>query len=186
MTRTMNASIKAAFTAATLRPFILTEFEFPAVTMRLWSGIGILTWNGDDYTGAGRLLQIRPAEETDGLDANGAVFELSGVPSDLISAGLTAEYQGRPCRIYVGVLDGGNNIIADPVNIFTGLMDVMSLDDDPEFPVISLTAESELVVLNKARDRRYTHEDQQIDFPGDLGLEFVPSLQDKEINWGKS
>ena len=28
-------------------------------------------------------------------------------------------------------------------------------------------------------------EDQQVDFSSDLGFEFIPDLQDKEIIWGK-
>ena len=39
--------------------------------------------------------------------------------------------------------------------------------------------------LNFCINRRFTHEDQQERFSGDLGLEFVPDLQDKEIIWGK-
>ena len=31
----------------------------------------------------------------------------------------------------------------------------------------------------------YTLEDQKIDFPNDIGFEFIPDLQDKEITWGK-
>ena len=31
----------------------------------------------------------------------------------------------------------------------------------------------------------YTNEDQKIDFTSDLGFEFIPDLQDKEITWGK-
>ena len=31
----------------------------------------------------------------------------------------------------------------------------------------------------------YTLEDQKIDYPTDVGFEFIPDLQDKEIIWGK-
>ena len=30
-----------------------------------------------------------------------------------------------------------------------------------------------------------TLEDQKIDFANDVGFEFIPDLQDKEITWGK-
>jgi len=33
--------------------------------------------------------------------------------------------------------------------------------------------------------RRYTDADQQSRFPGDKGLEYVPSMQDKQIVWGR-
>ena len=39
-------------------------------------------------------------------------------------------------------------------------------------------------MLKRSRERRYTHDDQQIDFPGDLGFEFVPKLQELNLVWG--
>ena len=35
------------------------------------------------------------------------------------------------------------------------------------------------------RVRRYTLEDQKLNFPNDKGLEFIPSLQNKDITWGR-
>ena len=39
--------------------------------------------------------------------------------------------------------------------------------------------------IERARVRRYTHEDHQIDYPGDLFFQFVGSLSDKVLTWGK-
>ena len=61
----------------------------------------------------------------------------------------------------------------------------MKIDEGPETATIALNLENRLIVLDRAKERRYTHEDQQLSFAGDLGFEFVPDLQDKEIIWGK-
>ena len=50
---------------------------------------------------------------------------------------------------------------------------------------ITLNCESRLIQLERPKNRRYTHEDQQERLTGDLGFEFVTDLQDKEIIWGK-
>ena len=42
------------------------------------------------------------------------------------------------------------------------------------------------IAMEEARNRRYTDEDQKIDFSSDNSLRFVAGLQDKEITWGKS
>ncbi len=42
-----------------------------------------------------------------------------------------------------------------------------------------------LISFDLPVDRKYTLEDQQVDFPSDVGFEFIPDLQDKEITWGK-
>ena len=63
-------------------------------------------------------------------------------------------------------------------------MDVMSIQESGEQATINITGESRLIDLEIARERRYTSEDQKIDFPDDKGLEFVADLQDKQIIWG--
>ena len=59
------------------------------------------------------------------------------------------------------------------------------MDEGPESATITLNLESRLIQLERPKNRRYTHEDNKKDLPGDLGFEFVTDLQDKEIIWGK-
>ena len=63
-------------------------------------------------------------------------------------------------------------------------MDVMTIEDAGDTANISLSAESRLIDLERARVRRYTNNDQQNQFAGDTSLRFVADLQDKEIAWG--
>jgi hypothetical protein len=74
--------------------------------------------------------------------------------------------------------------VADPYLVFDGRMDVMTIEDAGETANISLSAESRLIDLERARVRRYTNNDQQNQFAGDTSLRFVADLQDKEIAWG--
>ena len=60
----------------------------------------------------------------------------------------------------------------------------MSVSEDAESASITLTAESRMIDLNRPRVRRYTPEDQKIDYPNDKGLDYVSSLQEAEISWG--
>ena len=64
-------------------------------------------------------------------------------------------------------------------------MDTMVIADEAETASLSITLENRLVDFERARVRRYTSEDQKIDFPNDKGLEFVADLQEKEILWGR-
>ena len=43
-----------------------------------------------------------------------------------------------------------------------------------------------MIDLERARVARYTSGYQKSAYPGDLGLDFVEGLQDKEITWGRS
>ena len=204
--RDLTAAFVTAVTALELRPAVFLELEYDETTLRLWDGVGPISWNGEVWTGAGNMLGIQAAEETKELEASNAVFELNGVPESLISIALNhaAEGRGRPARVWFGLLTlestagshsaahssafavykPENAVIADPVRIFSGKMDVPTIQDDPARPVIQLTAENDLVALNRARNRRWTHEDQQIDYPGDLGFEGLARQQDTPFVWG--
>ena len=61
----------------------------------------------------------------------------------------------------------------------------MNIQEGSETCLITLKLESRLITFEKSSNRMYTLEDQKVDFPNDVGFEFIPDLQDKEITWGK-
>jgi hypothetical protein len=75
-------------------------------------------------------------------------------------------------------------IIADPVLLFTGRADTMNITDAGDTCTIELNAENHFVDLLRGRGRKYTHQDQQIDHPGDKFFDKVEGLQDKVFQWG--
>lgn len=185
MSRDLTTAFETALTADTVRPVLFWEGEFDSGTVRLWSGYGELTWNSETWQGAGTLAGITAIEETGDIKAAGVTFSLSGIPSDMLELALGEVRQGKPVKLWLGLLsltDG--SVIADPDQVFSGRMDVPTIDEGGETSTIAITAENRLVDLERARERRYTHEDQQIDFSGDKGFEYVNSLQDKEVLFG--
>jgi hypothetical protein len=60
------------------------------------------------------------------------------------------------------------------------------MDEQAETATVSISYEGRLIDLERPRARRYTHDDQQIDFPGDRGFEYVPTLQEWNGVWGRS
>jgi hypothetical protein len=64
-------------------------------------------------------------------------------------------------------------------------MNTMTIEDSGETSNISLTVESKLIELNRARVRRYTHESHQARHPDDTFFSFVADLQDKSVVWGR-
>jgi hypothetical protein len=93
------------------------------------------------------------------------------------------------CHVHSGMggsITGYSSVIvSDPYTIFDGFMDIMELSDSGNKANITLRCESQLISLQKTNIRRYTPEDQKIDFPDDLGLEYVTSIQDDEVVWGR-
>jgi hypothetical protein len=181
--RGMGSSFKAAVLSGKVHPVILTKADFDSGSINLASGYGTLPINGTNYLGTGKLLQVDPAEETGEINATNATFQLSGIQEADISIALNENYNGRPGRMKLALFDDSNVIIDDPLQFFSGRMDVMTDNGDPVNPIITLTAENDLIRLNRTRQRNYTHADQQIDYPGDNGLGFVAAMQNKQVLW---
>jgi hypothetical protein len=188
MSRTITPNVLAELAAGVVRPAIFVESQFPSGWLRLWSGLGNITWGGRTWTGAGTLLSIGAIEETTDVVATGTTVTLSGIPTDLVSLCINDARQGLPGQIYLGFLTQGGalpvGVIASPVMAFAGRLDVPTIMDGAERCEIQITYESRLIDLNRTREWRYTHESQQQISPGDLGFEYVAGLQEREIRWG--
>lgn len=184
MTRDITAAVSTETTETVVEPFLLAELMFDGDPIYAWSGVGTLTWNGNDYTGVGELGGVDPIAETSDLAAKGVAFSLSGVPSATISLALGSNYSGRIARLRLGFFDGSGNIIADPFVIAEGFMDQLDIQEDGDSSQVTVKAESRLITLQRAREFLYDDEDQKALFAGDKGFEFVAALQDKEISWG--
>jgi len=135
----------------------------------------------------------------------GATLTLSGVPTEVISLALSEPYQGRVANVYFGMfskgslqkedgayilLESGGRIELELqetglTQIFSGYMDEMNIDEGPETSTVELKVENKLIDLERARVRRFTSGYQKSVYPGDKGLDFVESLQDKEVVWGR-
>lgn len=181
--RTMTAGMVSEVTTAQLSPVLMAEMNF-STPVYLWTGYGTLTYNSKGYLGLGDLGTIAPIEETTDLSARGLMFQLSGIPTAFISLALTENYQGRTCSVMLGALSPTAGLIASPVTVFVGRMDVMSINDDGESAQITMSAESRLVDFRRIREIRYTDEEQKAIDSTDKGLEFVTAIQEKTIYWG--
>ena len=189
MARSITTAFKNAIKSSVVRPLLAVELEFSTGTLRFWNGYGDLTMtaggSSNTFTGLGDLMSVSPTAESDQIEAIGASLSLTGIKSSFISTALTGNYTNRNASIFLGLFDSSKSVIADVYTLFKGKMDIMKIDEGPESATITLNLENRLIVLDRPIHRRFTHEDQQERFSGDLGFEFVPDLQDKEIIWGK-
>ena len=183
MSRDLTTAVQNQLAASELEPFFAIKLAFDSGDVRIWTGYTDITVASETYIGGGQLLSISPIEETVEIAARGVNLALNGINSSLVSVALTESYQGRAAQVYLGVISCGS-VVSDPYLVFDGRMDVMTIEDAGETATISLSAESRLIDLERARVRRFTDNDQQNQFSGDTSLRFVADLQNKEIAWG--
>jgi hypothetical protein len=180
MSRTVPAALLTALAQPEVQPFYAVEMLFDAGPVRLWTGYGNRSLVENSYIGAGTLLNIQGLGEVADLSAKSITISLSGVAASLVSLALQEPYQRRVCRVYFGAVD-----VADVVEVFSGQLNTMSIEDSGETSTISVLVDSKLVELERASNRRYTSENQKSRFAGDTFLDYVSAIQDAEIVWGR-
>ena len=208
MSRDLSQTTIDNINSDVVNPFFAVELKFDGDNvLRLWTGVGTLVLtDGTEWFGSGNLLGISAVEETAEMAVKGATLTLSGIPTEVLSLALSEPYQGRVCNIYFGTLSLGNLVQQDGAyilqqdgskisvetgeagfnNLFSGYMDQMNIEDTAETCTIELKVENKLIDLERARVARYTSGYQKSTYPNDKGLNFVESLQDKKISWGRS
>lgn len=184
MARTLTSAVATAAQAALVRPVLLLQVTFPTGTLRLWTGVGSLVYGGNTYTGAGSLISVSPIEETNEVRAAGVQVTLSGIPSNTLATAVGTMNSGQSGEIRFGLMDSANALIADPVLAFAGRLDTAVIEESGDTCTVLVTFESRLIDLERPRERRYTDEDQQAEFSGDVGMQYVAALQDRVLKWG--
>lgn len=206
--RNIPAELASEIQSSHIQPAYLVELLFDTGTLRLWTGYGVLKWNGEEFFGGGNLISISDMDETQDIEAKGLVCTLNGIPSNIIALALSERSRGRKFRLYFATVetksyiateqdqgrieleDGEgyilleNQLIApNPYRLFSGLMDVIEISDNGSDAFVRLNVENNLIVGRRAKVSRYTKEEQRKLYPNDKGLDFINQLQDKEVTW---
>jgi hypothetical protein len=195
MPKNLSPNVLAQVQAGQLRPALFLEIAFQTETVWLWSGLGPITAPGPAYSsaatfpygaeflGMGWLGQVQAVPQVSDIVATNVTLTLSGIPVELVTDAINAVRENSQATLWLGMLDQNSNVIGDPVQLFQGSLDVPTLTEGADTCTISITAESPLIDLNRAPNRRFTDVDQQIDYPGDTGFAAVQLLQDFRIVW---
>lgn len=206
MSRDLSSGVVQSLEDDVIYPFYAVELQFDGdQTLRLWTGVGTLVFEGQSWVGTGTLLNVTSIEETTEIAVRGATLTLSGVPSEVISLALTEPYHGRVAKVYFGLFqkgelllesgayilfpDGARILLEDQktslIEIFSGYMDQMNISEGADTSTVELKVENKLVDLERPRVARYTSAFQKARFPNDKGFDFVESLQDQKLVWGR-
>jgi hypothetical protein len=185
MSRTLTAGVQSAIVQSQLTALMFVELDFASGFLRVTTAGYDVTWNGYTWTGVGLLGSVEAITEDTALQANGIKLGLSGVDTAIISIALQESYQGRAAKIWLAFVNDAGAIVADPLLIFVGRMDTMTVQDG-ETATVLLQLENDLAAWDRPRVRRFTDADQQAEYPGDLGMQFVTEVAQRTITWGSA
>lgn len=182
MTRNLTTAALNAVQAEVVDRTTAIALEFASGTVRMCGAPWSIFIDGDEFLGVGQLGSISTIEESAELQSYGLTIGLSGIPRDSVALALTQEYQGLPGTVWEVPLTAGGAAVADPIVIFRGRMDQLSIDLG-ETAMVTVKLQNRLTDWERPRVRRYTTEDQQRLHPGDRGFEFVSATVEREIVW---
>ena len=182
--RGMTPAADAALQGSNVPYLVLVEFDFADGAVRLTNAAYDFQWNDFTWTGAGGLGSISPIEEGLDLQMYGCSCTLSGIEAGYVAECLGSGYAGRNATIWIAPLDENFQVLQDPIVIFRGQMDTMplKLGDDAS---IQITIESKLTSWERPKNRRYNQQDQQSEYPNDMGFEFTAQMVEQKIVWGQ-
>lgn len=178
MSRAVPTAILTALAQPEVEPFYAVEIDLDSGPLRLWTGYGDRTIDGQTYTGGGNLVAISGLEEVADLSAKNITLTLSGMSSSVVSLALQEPYQRRKVRVLWGVRG-----VSDFVEVFSGSLNQMVIEDGPDSGTISVTVDSKLVELERASNRRYTSLSHKTRYSTDTFFDFVAQIQDKGVRF---
>ncbi len=168
------------------RPFILVELQLDSGSVYACSLDKNIDFAGNTYLGVGNFGKIGMTKETAQSESSGISMELSGIPDTYVNITKDENYHGRTVIVRQGFLNAQFELdgVGDPAILFQGIIDQMMMTLG-KTATIALTAEDDWIRWEEPIKSLYTNEEQQHLFPGDLGLEFVNQVIDKELIWGR-
>jgi len=186
MSDRLTGAMVTALSTGIIRDEYLVELAYDEPD-RFWTGPRDLVWNGSTWNTTSRPESFANIEESLELRAINTQLAFTGIPGAYISLALSENYRGKIGTIYLACFNSTDPTVplADPIEIYSGYIDTQTIKDTGDTASIIVSMESLMADFERLRLSRYTHEDQQIDHSGDLGLEYVAALANKEITLGK-
>ena len=183
MTRALTTAAANAAQGEVVMCVRAVDLDFASGHVRV-NGSPVSIWiDGAEFLGVGALGAISTIEETADLQSSGISLQLAGIPRDAVSLAVTEDYQGRAATVWEVLLDRDTQaVIADPVVVFKGRMDQLTVELGST-ATVEVTVEDRATDMDRANLARYTDEDQQRAYSGDRGFEFVAETVEKEIVW---
>lgn len=186
MPRELSTNEKLIATGKTVQLGIFVVVHWPSGDARFWSGVGPFTYDGDVFQGVGDLGSISQIKESSNGQANGIQVSLGGCSPESVAIVLSEPYQNRRASVLVGFLKSDGTLVHPTLReIYTGLVDVATDDDDGATSRITLNIEPRMLVAQSASARRITHESRIAEYPGDLSYDYITAVnREFTDNWG--
>lgn len=183
MSRGLSATNITRIDNKNISTAVLAKLEFDEAAY-VWSGTHEITYDGNTYVGVGNLGGIGQAREGEELAAHSLTLTLSGVMERYISYALDSGKYGDKVTIYEGYYKEFDGTLYDaPWIVWSGFYEYATAEVGAQ-NVVTIICQHDLADIEEKDGGRYSDEDQQNRFSGDVGLEFAAYMADTKLLWG--
>jgi len=186
MPRTLSDAYIAELEKTKNEPVHLVELGLQAETIRLTDAHRQVHYDGHQYLSAGYLLGIGEIEESSDLQVSSLTVTLSGVDQTIVSAFLQHQFHNRSLKVSKAFIGSDDKLIMGG-EVFGGKITEAGISDDVDAGTVTVAvnASNHWADFGRRAGRRTNHNDQQLHFPDDMGMEFADrTLQD--LGWGRA
>lgn len=184
MTRTLDSALLAAVRSDHLRPFNVVTLDYPLGVVRATSLPVNVVIDGQLHYGCGLVGELSEITEGGENRSYGFSATLSGIPNSFLLYLRNQDPHGRPATVSLGLCNAAYQLLAPPRPIKTGFIDFQTITVAASASV-TVACEDGNVDWARARVRRWTHEDQQAAYSGDLYFDSIAAMQNINLRWGR-
>lgn len=167
----------------------LIKLELTSETLYLTNWDQSIDWDGHIWQALSITPRVSNLEESSNLESQALDISLSPISPEMLSLALgeVDQYRGKPCSIYMMVMDNNFVPVGDPVLRWYGYMDTMTIatsqDESGMSGAINLRCETGMHALSRLKTYRLNNAQQQSRVPGDKGFEYVERLMAEPYTW---
>ena len=181
MTRLVDSNTLRAMTRDDYRPVVLVEIVSPSLNIRLTSNTQDVVFDTDTYT-AGLLSGIGEISETTDLKDAQTAITFSGIDAAIKAAVVASDFINSSVTIRIQFFNQNWQSSGDGIIYFSGAVASQNIASG-QTSSITVSCKSRIASMSRPRSERYSDQEQQAQYPGDLGMQYAAELASKEIIW---
>jgi hypothetical protein len=181
MPRSLSTALQTQVSSQTTKTAFLVELNLSS-TIRLTDWYSDVTYDSNTYQAGGSFLTVGSTTETGQLQVDEIDLGFSNITDQVRSLVQDGAFTDKTVDIYIAYFDV-NEIIVGAINYFTGQIRNVTISEDINQSVLSMTVASHWANWNLTKGRHYSDESQQAFSTGDRGFEFATQVK-SDVRWG--